>query len=269
MRQTSEVISMAAFCGSCGKPLDGGRFCPFCGADSDAPTPGAAVPPPAAPAQAAPAAYAATGSTVAPKKSSNTLLIVLLTVVVIFGAMGAALVYAAYWAKHRVERAAKDYGVELPSDGHARRRASVASHRDPCSFLTPAEMAEATGVAITESHREEHACNFASADGTGAGAVLDFEWGDGKILMTATKAGGKLMTMAPGTELQTVVGLGDEAYFQNGMLTVRNGDDGFRIMLPAELLTRTLSSGRKNPQDLFSEMRDIEKGLAQKVLSRM
>jgi hypothetical protein len=269
MRQTSEVISMAAFCGSCGKPLDGGRFCPFCGADSDAPTPGAAVPPPAAPAQAAPAAYAATGSTVAPKKSSNTLLIVLLTVVVIFGAMGAALVYAAYWAKHRVERAAKDYGVELPSDGHARRRASVASHRDPCSFLTPAEMAEATGVAITESHREEHACNFASADGTGAGAVLDFEWGDGKILMTATKAGGKLMTMAPGTELQTVVGLGDEAYFQNGMLTVRNGDDGFRIMLPAELLTKTLSSGRKNPQDLFSEMRDIEKGLAQKVLSRM
>lgn len=262
---------MAAFCGSCGKPLDGGRFCPFCGADSNAPTPGAAaVPPPAAAQAAAPAAYAATGSTVAPKKSSNTLLIVLLTVVVIFGAMGAALVYAAYWTKHRVERAAKDYGVELPSDGHGRsRRASEASHRDPCSFLTPAEMAEATGVAITESHREEHACNFAAADGTGAGAILDFEWGDGKILMTATRAGGKLMTMAPGTELQTIVGVGDEAYFQNGMLTVRNGDDGFRIMLPAELLTRNLASGRKNPQDTFAEMRDIEKALAQKVLSRM
>jgi hypothetical protein len=260
---------MAAFCGSCGKPLDGGRFCPFCGADSNAQAPGAPTAAPPAPSQAAaPAAYAATGSTAAPKKSSNTLLIVLLTVVVIFGAMGAALVYAAYWAKHRVERAAKDYGVELPSDGHARRRASVASHRDPCSFLTPAEMAEATGVAITESHREERSCNFASADGTGAGAVLDFEWGDGKILMTATRAGGKLMTMAPGTELQTVVGIGDEAYFQNGMLTVRKGDDGFRIMLPAELLTRNLAS-RKTPLDTFSEMRDIEKGLAQKVVSRM
>jgi hypothetical protein len=69
--------------------------------------------------------------------------------------------------------------------------------------------------------------------------------------------------------LQAVVGVGDEAYFQNGMLTVRNGDDGFRITLPAEVLTRTLSSGRKNPQDLFAEMRDMEKGLAQKVLSRM
>ena len=264
---------MSAFCGSCGKPLDGGRFCPFCGADSHAATPG--VPAPAAPATslppqaAAPAGYAATGAAVAPKKS-NTLLIVLLTIVVIFGAIGAALVYAAYWAKNRVERAAKDYGVELPSDSHRHsRKSSAASQRDPCSFLTPAEMAEATGVAITESHREERSCNFASGDGTGAGAVLDFEWGDGSILMTATKAGGKLMTMAPGTELQTVAGVGDEAYFQNGMLTVRKGEDGFRIMLPAELLTRNLATGRKNPQDTFAEMRDIEKTLAQKVLSRM
>ncbi|MDP9337525.1 MAG: zinc ribbon domain-containing protein [Acidobacteriota bacterium] len=264
---------MAAFCGGCGKPLDGARFCPFCGADSSAATPGVAVPPasPPAPVQAAaPAGYTATAAAVAPKKSSNTLLIVLLIVVVLFGAMGAALMYAAYWAKNRVTRAAKEYGVELPSNAHGRsRRASAAAHRDPCSFLTPTEMAEATAVAITEAHAEEHACNFASADGTGAGAVLEFEWGDGKILMTATKAGGKLMTMAPGTELQTVVGVGDEAYFQNGMLTVRNGDDGFRIMLPAELLTRNLASGRKTPQETFAEMRDIEKGLAQKVLSRM
>lgn len=262
---------MAAFCGSCGKPLDGGRFCPFCGADSNAPTPGAApaAPVPAVPPQAAaPAGYAATGAAVAPKKS-NTLLIVLLTIVVIFGAIGAALVYAAYWAKNRVERAAKDYGVELPSDAHGRaRRSNAAAHRDPCSFLTPAEMAEATGVAITDAHTEERGCNYASADGTGAGAVLQFEWGDGKILMVATKAGGKLMTMAPGTELQTVVGLGDEAYFQNGMLTVRKGEDGFRITLPAELLTRNLAS-RKTPLNTFAEMRDIEKALAQKVLSRM
>jgi hypothetical protein len=265
---------MAAFCGSCGKPLDGGRFCPFCGADSNAATPGVSAPAapaaPVPPQAAAPAGYAATGAAAAPKKSGNTLVIVLVTIVVIFGAMGAALLYAAYWAKNRVERAAKDYGVELPSDAHGRaRRSSAAAHRDPCSFLTPAEMAEATGVAITESHREERSCNFASGDGTGAGAVLDFEWGDGKILMTATKAGGKLMTMAPGTELQTVVGVGDEAYFQNGMLTVRHGDDGFRIMLPAELLTRNLASGRKNPQDTFAEMRDIEKTLAQKIVSRM
>lgn len=265
---------MTAFCGSCGKPLDGARFCPFCGADSTAATLGVAAPtaaaPPASPQNAAPAGYAATGAAVAPKKSSNTLVIVLVTVVVIFGAMGAALLYAAYWAKNRVERAAKDYGVELPRDAHGRaRRSSAAAHRDPCSFLTPAEMAEATGVAITESHREEHSCNFASGDGTGAGAVLDFEWGDGKILMTATRAGGKLMTMAPGTELQTITGIGDEAYFQNGMLTVRKGDDGFRIMLPAELLTRNLGSGRKTPLDTFTEMRDIEKGLAQKIVSRM
>jgi hypothetical protein len=222
------------------------------------------------PHAAAPAGNTVTGAAVAPKKSSNTLLIVLLTIVIIFGAIGAALFYAVYWAKNRVERAAKDYGVELPSDAHGRaRRPSTAAHRDPCSFLTPAEMAEATGVAITESHREERSCNFASSDGTGAGAVLDFEWGDGKILMTATKAGGKLMTMAPGTELQTIVGVGDEAYFQNGMLTVRKGDDGFRIMLPAELLTRNLATGRKNAQETFAEMRDIEKGLAQKVVSRM
>lgn len=284
---------MAAFCGKCGKPLDGGRFCPACGADSAEPisaaTPSAAAGTPAytaagattsgaagAPASgAAPGAtgspaYAATGA-VAPAKSSNTLLIVLLIIVVIFGGIGAVVIYAAYWVKNKAVSTAKDYGVELPSDAHSRgrRSASAASHRDPCSFLTAAEVAAATGVAITESHTENQTCNFASADGTGAGAFVEFEWGSGKILMTATRAGGKLMTMAPGTELQSVEGVGDEAYFQNGMLTVRHGEDGFRIMMPSELLTKNLGSGNRTVLDNIADMRDMEKGLAQKIVSRM
>lgn len=274
---------MAAFCGKCGKPLDGGRFCPACGADSAEPlsaaTPGAFSSATGAAAGAAGAgvpaggAYTAPGAAgaAAPKKSSNTLLIVLLIIVVIFGGIGAVVIYAAYWVKNKAVSTAKDYGVELPSDAHTRGRksASAASHRDPCSFLTAAEVAAATGVAITEAHTENQTCNFASADGTGAGAFVAFEWGDGKILMTATRAGGKLMTMAPGTELQSVAGVGDEAYFQNGMLTVRHGEDGFRIMMPAELLTKNLGSGNRSVLDNISDMREMEKGLAEKVVSRM
>ena len=140
---------MSAFCGNCGKPLDGGRFCPACGADSAEPipatTPGAASAGAGAAGAGVPV-YAVKG-TVAPTKSSNTLLIVLVIVVVIFGGIGAAVMYAAYLIKNKVVSTAKDYGVELPSDAHSRGRksASAVSHRDPCSFLTAAEVAAATG----------------------------------------------------------------------------------------------------------------------------
>jgi hypothetical protein len=261
---------MAAFCGSCGKPLESGtRFCPFCGADSGVPVHAPVSAPVAAPS-AAPAGTFPNAGGAPQKKSSHVLLTVLVICLVVFGGFAAVLIYAAYWAKNKAITTAKDYGIELPSDTHAHKgRSSAAARRDPCSFLKPAEMAEVTGIAITEQHTEDRTCNFASPDGTGAGAILEFEWGDGRILMTATKAGGKLMTMAPGTELQAVVDVGDEAYFQNGMLTVRKGEDGFRLMMPAELLTKNLGSGNRNVLDNITQMRDMEKTLAQKVLSRM
>jgi hypothetical protein len=260
---------MAAFCGSCGKPLESGtRFCPFCGADAGAPSAPVSAP---VSAPAAPPAYAgavpSAGGT-PQKKSSHVLLTILVICLVVFGGFAAVLIYAAYWAKNKAMTTAKDYGIELPSDAHTRKgRASASAQRDPCSFLTPAEMAEVTGIAITEQHTEDRTCNFASPDGTGAGATLAFSWGDGRILMTATRVGGKLMTMAPGTELQPVAGVGDEAYFQNGMLSVRKGEDGFQLMMPAELLTKNL--GSRNVLDNITQMRDMEKALAQKVLSRM
>lgn len=256
---------MGAFCGSCGKPLESGtRFCPFCGADSGAPV-SAPVSAPVAAAPAVPVAGA-----VAQKKSSHVLLTILVICLVVFGGFAAVLIYAAYWAKNKAMTTAKDYGIELPSDAHARKsRSSAAAQRDPCSFLSPAEMAEVTGIAITEQHTEGSTCNFALPDGTGAGANLAFDWGDGKIVMTATRAGGKLMNMGPGTELQPIAGLGDEAYFQNGMLTVRKGEDSFRLMMPVELLTRNLGNGNRNVVDNVAQIRDMEKVLAQKVLSRM
>jgi hypothetical protein len=258
---------MAVFCGGCGKALDGERFCRFCGVDSNATIPEQAVPAGISRSATPVTPTPPVGVVAVPAKTSNTLLTVIVICVVVFGGFAGVLVYAAYWAKNKVASTARDYGVELPSDSHTRAHKSAASQRDPCSFLTPAEVAAATGVGITEAHTEEHTCNFASADGTGAGAFVEFEWGSGKILMTATRAGGKLMTMAPGTELQSVPGIGDEAYFQNGMLTVRHGDDGFRIMMPAELLSKNL--GRRTVLDNIAEMREMEKELAQKVLSRM
>ncbi len=261
---------MAAFCGSCGKELEGGaRFCRFCGAESGAAAPvipSAATPWPAA--ASGPGVVAVPPGAVVTKKSSNTLLTVLMICVVLFVCFIGALTYAAYWAKNRAAAVAKSYGIEIPEGGRARARTSSAgSQRDPCSFITPADVATATGIAITEAHIEQHTCNFASADGTGAGAFVEFEWGNGQMLMTGTKVGSKLATMGPGTEMQSVTGVGDEAYFQNGMLSVRRGDDGFRIMLPAELLSRNL--GSRSMADNIADMRDMEKGLAQKIVSKM
>ena len=213
---------------------------------------------------------AAGGGVAAPRKSSNTLLIVLLIIVVIFGGIGAVVVYAAYWVKHKAMSTARDYGVELPSDAHTRGRksASAASHRDPCSFLTAAEVAAATGVAITEAHTENQTCNFASADGTGAGAFVAFEWGDGKILMTGTRAGREA----------------DDHGSRNGTAVDRGSG---RRSLFSERHAIGASWGRWIPDhdasgtadekygqrpvvlDNIAEMREMEKGLAQKVVARM
>ena len=53
------------------------------------------------------------------------------------------------------------------------------------------------------------------------------------------------------------------------MLTVRKGEDSFRLMMPVELLTRNLGNGNRNVLDNIAQIRDMEKALAQKVLSRM
>ncbi len=142
---------MAAFCGSCGKPLESGtRFCPFCGADSGAPVSARS----ARRLRLLRAAVPVAGA-VAQKKSSHVLLTILVICLVVFGGFAAVLIYAAYWAKNKAMTTAKDYGIELPSDAHARKsRSSAAAQRDPCSFLSPAEMAEVTGIAITEQHTE-------------------------------------------------------------------------------------------------------------------
>jgi hypothetical protein len=260
---------MSVFCSSCGQALDGARFCRFCGADSSAAlpvSPGATTSLPGG-AGVSSQTGAAAASTNASAKSSNTLLIVIVICVVIFGGLAGVLMYAAYWAKNKVTSTAKNYGIELPNDSHSRGRKSAVAQRDPCSFLTAGEVATATGIGITEAHAQEYTCNFASADGTGAGAFVEFEWGSGNMLMTATRGASKLMAMAPGTEIQSVDGVGDEAYFQNGMLTVRRGEDGFRIMMPAELLSRNL--GARTMLQNIADMRDIEKGLAEKIVGRM
>jgi hypothetical protein len=40
-------------------------------------------------------------------------------------------------------------------------------------------------------------------------------------------------------------------------------------MMPAELLTKSLGSGNRTVLDNISDMREMEKGLAQKIVARM
>jgi hypothetical protein len=254
--------TMATICGGCGRPRDDGSgFCRFCGAT----TPGVAT-------WAGPSVLRP-GGVASPKKSNNTLLVVLVLAIVVLGGLAGAAVFAVYWVKNKVASSAKTYGIEIPSAGPAHSgKSSAAAQRDPCSLLTAAEMAAATGTAITKARSDGHkGCSFASADGM-PGGFVEFEWGGGQALMASARALSKIAAVAPGTEAQSVAGVGDEASFQNGMLTVRKGDDGFRIQLPPEVMMPKYDKGsapEKTMHDTLAQVRDMEKGLAQKVVSRM
>jgi len=131
---------------------------------------------------------------------------------VVFGAFAAVLIYAAYWAKNKAITTAKDYGIDFPRDAHARKGRASATRSAILVRSSRRRDGRSHGDCDHEQHTEDRTCNFASADGTGRWRTLEFSWGDGKILMTATRAGGKLMAMGPGTQLQAVTDVGDEAY---------------------------------------------------------
>ena len=253
-----------AFCGSCGSALNtSSPFCTSCGAKSGQ------LAAPAAPAAAvAPASAPVAQATAVAKKGFPWMKALLVLGVLGFCAVG-ALAYGVYWVKNKVETTAAEHGITLPSGGggSSHRSSSNKPAADPCSFATKEEISSAIGIEMVTAQAEESACHYTGSNISDV-LVLEIGRGDGAMFMTVARAGGKLMEMAPGTEVQSVSGVGDDASFQNGMLTARKGEDGLRIVMPVGLLTSNFGPNM-DMAAAIAAMRDKAKAVATIVLPRM
>ena len=264
---------MPSFCTSCGSTLDPGAvFCASCGTRT-ASQPPAVVPPVAPP----PAAVQPTvpQSTVATTTTSGGVVVKILVALLCIGVLLVLLViggvaYGAYRVKKKAEQLKQEYGISadaLTGAGGSPTRTGPPPPSDPCALITKEEMAEATGLPIQQAVAREKECSYTTADESEV-STMQTMWGDGKITMLAVRATGKMAEAGPGTEMQTVAGVGDEAYYQNNTLTVRKGVDAFSIQFPAVLLTKDVSPGFDMAKRI-AEIRDKEVTVARKALGRM
>ena len=131
---------MANFCTNCGAAVNAGTpFCTQCGSRVST-----AAAPPVQPSPVPPPAAAQ--APLPPASSSPVLKIILFVVLGLFvlGALGVAgLIYAGYKVKNRVERVAKEYGVDSSAP-----RGPSARRVDVCSLITRDEAAEIMGVPV-------------------------------------------------------------------------------------------------------------------------
>jgi hypothetical protein len=265
---------MPTFCTSCGSTLDpGALFCASCGTRTAGQPP--AVVPSATPPPAAAVQPPAPQATVATTTTSGGVVVKILVALLCIGVLLVLLViggiaYGAYRVKKKAEQLKQEYGISAEAFSGAGRsptRTGPPPPSDPCALITKEEMAEATGLPIQQAVAKEKECSYTTADESEV-PTLQTMWGDGKITMLAVRATGKIAETGPGMEMQTVTGVGDEAYYQNNTLTVRKGVDAFSIQFPAVLLTKDIGPGFDMAKRM-AEIRDKEVTVARKALGRM
>jgi hypothetical protein len=193
---------MAGFCNACGAPIgDGVRFCPACGKPSGA--------------EMVPAATAGpmfTGSNPPPPSGGATKIV--LIIVGIIGLILILMIGSCFYIGYRVKRAAGDFR------SHGK---PYTGKREPCSFVSAPEAADALGVPVQEATpRAPGACEYV-LDAEGGRMRIQYAWQGGagaiKLMRAAMQLGGKAaFTEAPE--------LGDEALIgPNGNpVMMRKGD---------------------------------------------
>jgi zinc-ribbon domain len=199
---------MAGFCNACGAAIgDGVRFCPACGKPSSA--------------EIAPAATAGpmfTGSN--PPPSDGAMKIVLI-IVGIIGLILILMIGSCFYIGYRVKSDFTRHGK--PYTGK----------REPCSFVSASEAADALGVPVQEATpRATSACEYVlnAEDGR---MQIQYVWQGGtgamKVMRTAMQLGDKAaFTEAPE--------LGDEALIgpMGNPVMMRKGDVMITISLRAQ-----------------------------------
>jgi hypothetical protein len=225
---------MAAFCGTCGKPLaPDARFCGGCGA----PNAGAAVRP--APPQ--PTQSYANPPPAGPVKSGNSALKILLLVVLLGGAavlMAAAV--AIYFGKKKLDAWRNDSGVAavLLHDSAAAvasaRHAASRSGDAVSALLTKEEVGAIIGVPVTSIEMSGRSDATYKTASQGLDASIEVERKDDEAdAVQSIEAARHVTQHAFGGKGDKIAGLGDDAvYGAFNVLYVRKNDMFLTIRPP-------------------------------------
>ncbi len=144
---------MASFCGVCGASTAGGKFCPKCGS-------------PQTPVRATPAPRRVGSPTI-------KAVFIILAVMLLMGVTG--VIGALYWAKGKVEEAARSNGAASLREGAATLRADAAKLREAVSSAANAEPTHA-GCDLLSKEKVAALLHapVARAEGNDAGDIKEF-----------------------------------------------------------------------------------------------
>jgi hypothetical protein len=213
---------MAGFCSSCGATLaDGVKFCPACG--GTAPGVGApSVPPPAS--------------------GGGGVVKIILIILGVVALLGVLMIGSCFYIGYRVNKAAKEMAsTSKPYTGK----------KEPCSFVSAAEAADALGVPVQSAEPRGYGCDYAIGTDGSQHMMVQFTWQGGTTLLKLTH--GALAHISAGMDTFTAVpGLGDEAYVGPGgsSIMMRKGD----VLVNIDLRTAGLNAeGGKKVAALIAE----------------
>ena len=193
---------MAGFCNACGGPMgDGVKFCPACGKASSA--------------EVVPAGTAGpmfTGSN--PPPPSGGAMKIVLIIVGIIGLILILMIGSCFYIAHRAMKAAGDF------TSHSK---AYTGKREPCSFVSASEAADALGVPVQEATpRGTVACEYV-LNAEGGRMQVQYAWQGGTGAMKITRAAMQFGGKAAFTEAPE---LGDEALVgpMGNPVMMRKGD---------------------------------------------
>ncbi len=226
---------MAGFCAGCGAGLtDGVKFCPGCGKPTDA---------------AAPATQAASSGSPAPPSSVPTsapssgggggILKIILIILGIFALIITLAMGACFYAAYRVKQKASEFSKEINQEMKGNTKPYTGS-KEPCSFVTEAEVAEAMGQPVKSSTPHGDSCEYVLGANGEQQMPVRFSWQGGALAMKLTH--GAMKSISAGMDTFTsIAGVGDEAYIGPGgaKFMMRKGD----VMVNIDLGQAELNAG--------------------------
>lgn len=205
---------MAAFCGTCGKPIAAdGKFCGACGA-AQAPT--AAQP-------------------VAASSGTSALKIILVVLVLAGGLVLAAGVGLYYFGKHKLAQWQQEHGVAsvLPSATGSHHSSSSSSGGK--GLLTKEEVSEIIGMPVTGIEMQGEANAHYKTAAPGFEAAIEIERKGDLADAMQEMAAARTVTHGFGGKADAIAGLGDDALFGAFNALYVRKDDVVLLITPPNL----------------------------------
>ncbi len=220
-----------AFCGKCGTSLNNGTgFCGNCGAPVGS-TSSANAKPSSSPgnSSAGKALGGNAGAATVAANASNSTKKIIIGLLVVFAALAVFALAGSVYVGYRVHKKVEDVRRQYPTGqfgAESAANASVAAHRGACSLITQQEMGDVLGIPIVKIVHRTGQCEYIP-QGASRGLTIEPEWAGAREAMklqTGLLQKMENQTFGSVASSQAIPGLGDEAYAQMGMLTVRKND---------------------------------------------